>query len=88
MEVDVHAKPTKPKKWYRTLYIQVLIAIVAGITLGYLNRAWGIEMKPLGDGFIKLVKMMISPLIFLTVSLGIAGMNDMKKVGKQFKELD
>jgi len=82
MEVDVHAKPTKPKKWYRTLYIQVLIAIVAGITLGYLNRGWGIEMKPLGDGFIKLVKMMISPLIFLTVSLGIAGMNDMKKVGK------
>ena len=81
MEVDIHAKPVK-KKWYKTLYIQVLIAIVAGITLGYLNRGWGIEMKPLGDGFIKLVKMMISPLIFLTVSLGIAGMSDMKKVGK------
>ena len=82
MDIEIHAKPTVKKKWYKTLYIQVLIAIVAGITLGYMNRGWGIEMKPLGDGFIKLVKMMISPLIFLTVSLGIAGMNDMKKVGK------
>jgi aerobic C4-dicarboxylate transport protein len=82
MEVDVHAKPAKPTKWYKALYFQVLVAIVAGVLLGYFNRDWGIEMKPFGDGFINLVKMMIAPLIFLTVSLGIAGMNDMKKVGK------
>jgi len=81
MEVDVHAK-AKPTKWYKALYFQVLVAIVAGVLLGYFNRDWGIEMKPFGDGFISLVKMMIAPLIFLTVSLGIAGMNDMKKVGK------
>lgn len=82
MEIDLNAKPAKPKPWYRALYFQVIVAIVAGILLGYFNRDWGIDMKPLGDGFINLVKMMIAPLIFLTVSLGIAGMNDMKKVGK------
>nr|WP_294858440.1 dicarboxylate/amino acid:cation symporter [uncultured Fluviicola sp.] len=82
MEIDLNAKPAKPKPWYKALYFQVIVAIVAGVLLGYFNRDWGIDMKPLGDGFINLVKMMIAPLIFLTVSLGIAGMNDMKKVGK------
>ncbi len=82
MDIEIHAKPAKPTKWYKALYFQVLVAIVAGVLLGYFNRDWGVEMKPFGDGFINLVKMMIAPLIFLTVSLGIAGMNDMKKVGK------
>ena len=56
--------------------------MIAGIALGYFYPALGAEMKPLGDGFIKLIKMMIAPIIFCTVVIGIAGMEDMKKVGK------
>ncbi len=66
----------------RSLYVQVLLAIVAGLLLGHFFPATGAAMKPLGDGFIKLIKMMIAPIIFCTVVLGIAGMEDMKKVGK------
>jgi aerobic C4-dicarboxylate transport protein len=66
----------------RHLYFWVLLAIVAGGTLGYLDPAMGVAMKPLGDGFISLVKMLISPIIFCTVVLGIAGAGDMKKVGR------
>ena len=64
------------------LYFWVLIAIVAGGTLGFLDPAFAISLKPLGDGFIALVKMLISPVIFCTVVLGIAGAGDMKKVGR------
>ena len=64
------------------LYFWVLLAIVAGGTLGYLNPPMGVALKPFGDGFISLVKMMISPIIFCTVVLGIAGAGDMKKVGR------
>src|SRR6187431_85401 len=64
------------------LYFWVLLAIVAGGTLGYLNPAAGVALKPFGDGFISLVKMLISPIIFCTVVLGIAGAGDMKKVGR------
>lgn len=67
---------------FRSLYVQVLIAIAIGIALGYFYPDVGAQMKPLGDGFIKLIKMMIGPIIFCTVVLGIAGMEDMKKVGK------
>jgi aerobic C4-dicarboxylate transport protein len=67
---------------YRSLYVQVLAAVVAGVLLGSFYPALGAEMKPLGDGFIKLIKMMIAPIIFCTVVVGIAGMEDMKKVGK------
>lgn len=73
---------TKNKKWYQLLYIQVLFAIVVGVSLGYAYPDLGKNMQPLGDGFIKLVKMVIAPVIFLTVSTGIAGMNDLKKVGR------
>ena len=66
----------------RHLYFWVLLAIVAGGTLGYLDPKTGVAMKPLGDGFIALVKMLISPIIFCTVVLGIAGAGDMKKVGR------
>jgi aerobic C4-dicarboxylate transport protein len=65
-----------------SLYVQVLIAIAAGIMLGAVWPETGEAMKPLGDGFIKLIKMLIAPIIFCTVVLGIAGMEDMKKVGK------
>src|SRR5689334_20130125 len=64
------------------LYFWVLLAIVAGGTLGYLNPPMGVALKPFGDGFIALVKMLISPVIFCTVVLGIAGAGDMKKVGR------
>jgi aerobic C4-dicarboxylate transport protein len=67
---------------YRSLYFQVVCAVIAGVLLGYLYPAMGANMKPLGDGFIKLIKMMIAPIIFCTVVIGIAGMEDMKKVGK------
>jgi aerobic C4-dicarboxylate transport protein len=66
----------------RHLYFWVLVAIVTGGTLGYLSPGTGIALKPLGDGFIALVKMLISPIIFCTVVLGIAGAGDMKKVGR------
>jgi aerobic C4-dicarboxylate transport protein len=68
--------------FYKVLYIQVLIAIAVGIVLGVLQPHWGEAMKPLGDGFIKLIKMIIPAIIFCTVVSGISGMQDAKKVGR------
>src|SRR4051812_27195817 len=70
------------KKLTQALYIQVLLAIVIGIALGALAPDIAIQMKPLGDAFIKLIKMVIGPIVFCTVVSGIAGMQDMKKVGR------
>jgi aerobic C4-dicarboxylate transport protein len=70
------------KPFYKVLYVQVLFAIACGVLLGYFEPKLGIDLKPLGDGFIKLVKMIIAPVIFCTVVHGIAGMEDMKKVGR------
>ncbi len=70
------------KPWYRHLYAQVLCAIVLGILLGHFYPSLGEQMKPLGDAFIKLIKMIIAPIIFCTVVHGIASMEDMKKVGR------
>lgn len=70
------------KPFYKILYVQVLIAIAIGILLGHYYPTAAVAMKPLGDGFIKLIKMIIAPIIFCTVVLGIAGMDDMKKVGR------
>jgi aerobic C4-dicarboxylate transport protein len=67
---------------YKSLYVQVLFAVFLGVMLGQFYPALGTDMKPLGDGFIKLIKMMIAPIIFCTVVTGIAGMEDMKQVGK------
>ncbi|MES3006638.1 MAG: dicarboxylate/amino acid:cation symporter [Pseudomonadota bacterium] len=67
---------------YKSLYFQVLVAIAIGISLGVMAPELGAAMKPLGDGFIKLIKMIIAPVIFCTVVMGIAGMEDMKSVGK------
>ena len=69
-------------KLTRHLYFWVLLAIIAGATFGYVNPPAAVKLKPLGDGFIALVKMLISPIIFCTVVLGIAGAGDMKKVGR------
>jgi aerobic C4-dicarboxylate transport protein len=74
-------RPLK-KPFYRILYVQVIAAIVAGIVLGHFASKLAIDMKPLGDAFISLVKMVIGPIIFCTVVTGIAGMEDMKKVGR------
>jgi aerobic C4-dicarboxylate transport protein len=73
---------TAGKPFYRSLYFQVITAIIIGVVLGYFYPETGTAMKPLGDGFIKLIKMIIAPIIFCTVVVGIAGMEDMKKVGK------
>ncbi|PJM68527.1 dicarboxylate/amino acid:cation symporter [Achromobacter ruhlandii] len=81
IEVDQSA-PARKLKFYQILYVQVLFAIVVGILLGYFKPDLGQAMQPLGDGFIKLVKMIIAPVIFLTVATGIAAMSDLKKVGR------
>jgi len=67
---------------WKSLYVQVLIAIVLGVLVGWLWPATGAALKPLGDGFIKLVKMIITPVIFLTVVTGIAGMRDLRAFGR------
>ena len=76
------AESHAPKPIYRQLYFQVLTAIVLGVTVGHFWPEIGASLKPLGDGFVKLVKMIIAPVIFLTVTTGIAGMSDLKKVGR------
>ena len=68
--------------WYKILYVQVLIAIALGILIGYFWPHLGKELKPLGDGFIALIKMMIAPIIFCTVVHGISSMGDLKRVGR------
>ncbi len=73
---------TVRRPWYAILYIQVLIAIAIGILLGHFFPKTGTAMKPLGDAFIALIKMMIAPVIFCTVVHGIASMSDLKKVGR------
>ncbi len=72
----------------KSLWLQVFLAMVVGVVVGWLRPKLGVDMKPLGDGFIALVKMMIAPIIFCTVVHGIAGMNDMRRVGRvAFKTL-
>jgi len=71
-----------PRGWWKNLYVQVLVAMLIGVVLGVMNPDLGAAMKPLGDGFIKLVKMIIGPVIFLTVVVGIARMGDLKQVGR------
>jgi aerobic C4-dicarboxylate transport protein len=81
-----HAAPdpqeARSGHWYSHTYVQVLIAIVLGATLGHLQPQVGSALKPLGDAFIALVKMIISPVIFLTIVTGIAGMRDLAAVGR------
>ncbi len=78
----VRSEPAPRKPLYAQLYVQVLAAIAVGILLGHFYPQTGEAMKPLGDAFIKLVKMIIAPVIFLTIVTGIAGMSDLKKVGR------
>jgi aerobic C4-dicarboxylate transport protein len=81
------AQPASPpvphrRPWYAILYVQVLIAIALGVLIGHFYPATGTALKPLGDGFIALIKMMIAPVIFCTVVHGIASMRDLKKIGR------
>src|SRR3954447_16062179 len=75
--LSVHHRP-----FFKSLYFQVLTAIVLGALLGHFYPQLGEQMKPLGDAFIKCIKMIIAPIIFFTVVHGIASMRDMKKVGR------
>ncbi len=76
-------QPTaKPHRFYRSLYFQVIVGIILGVLLGAFYPSLGEQMKPLGDAFIKLIKMIIAPIIFFTVVVGIAGIGDMKKLGR------
>ena len=72
----------KRRPWYTVLYIQVLIAIVIGSVIGYVSPKTGTALKPLGDGFVALIRMIIAPLVFCVVVQGIASMGDLKKVGR------
>ena len=74
--------PPAPRAFYRHTYAQVLAAIIAGGLIGHFAPETGVALKPLGDGFIKLVKMVIAPVIFLTIVTGIAGMRDVASVGR------
>jgi len=80
--IPVQTHHAHPRKFYHHLYFQVLVAIAAGMLLGHFYPDLGASLKPLGDAFIKLVKMVIAPVIFLTVVTGIAGMSDLGKVGR------
>src|SRR5437870_13233647 len=83
MEASTATKAAAPRKpVYTHLYFQVLTAIVLGVLLGHFYPHLGEQMKPLGDGFIKLIRMLIAPIIFCTVVHGIASMDDLKKVGR------
>ncbi len=73
---------SSPIRWYRVLYIQVLMAVAFGIAVGYFYPTIGMSLRPLGDGFIKLVKMMIAPIIFCTVVHGMASVGDLRKLGR------
>jgi aerobic C4-dicarboxylate transport protein len=74
--------PPRRGPWYTILYVQVLLAIAVGVAVGYYDPKLGIQLKPLGDGFIALIRMMIAPVIFCTIVHGIASMGDLKKVGR------
>lgn len=76
------AEPKRKAPFYFSFWFQVCVAVVLAVVLGYLSPARAVAMKPLGDGFIRLITMIITPIIFCTVVSGIAGMQDMKKVGR------
>ena len=67
---------------YKSLYVQVLAGILAGVLLGVLRPETGVAMRPLGDGFIKLVRMLIAPIIFSTIVVGLARMGELRQVGR------
>lgn len=81
-ELKASSAPRKKAPWYRSLFLQILIAVVAGITIGHFWPTIGAGLRPLGDGFIQLIKMIIAPLIFLVIVTGISAVGDVKAVGR------
>src|SRR6201988_696289 len=82
MATETARPAARHQPWYRILYVQVLIAIALGVVVGRFYPHLGKELKPLGDGLIALIKMMIAPVIFCTVVHGISSMSDLKKIGR------
>src|SRR5271165_977138 len=87
MSTLIETSPTEStqprrKPFYASLWVQVLIAMVIAVVLGYVSPTRAVAMKPLGDAFIRMITMIITVLIFCTVVTGIAGMEDLKKVGR------
>jgi aerobic C4-dicarboxylate transport protein len=82
MQIVDAAGPAERVPFYRHLYVQVLVAIALGVAVGHFFPEWGVALKPLGDAFIKLVKMVIAPVIFLTIVTGIAGMRELQAIGR------
>src|SRR5437870_12524929 len=85
--MDSHARNTGDdivnfSRLLKLLYVQVLIGLALGIAVGHYWPEFGASLKPLGDGFVKLVKMMIAPVVFCTIVLGITSLNDGKEIGK------
>ena len=81
LNAPAHPQAHAPKPFYAHLYVQVIFAIVAGALIGHFYPQTGEALKPLGDAFIKLVKMIIAPVIFLTIVTGLAGMGTLRGVG-------
>jgi aerobic C4-dicarboxylate transport protein len=77
-----HPTPIATKKFYHALYFQVVVALILGIVVGYLWPGFGAALKPLGDGFVKLVKMMIAPVVFCTIVSGITSLSDTREIGR------
>src|SRR3546814_20336451 len=75
-------QPIARLPFYRQLYVQVLIAIAAGVAIGHFFPETGVALQPLGEAFIKLVKMIIAPVIFLTIVTGVAGMKELGAIGR------
>jgi len=82
MKREEPARPKKPARLYEILYVQVLFGAVVGVLLGHFWPHLGAQMKPFGDGFVKLVKMMIPPVVFCTIVVGINSLGDVKEIGK------
>ncbi|MGA8788987.1 MAG: cation:dicarboxylase symporter family transporter [Paenarthrobacter sp.] len=84
MKIPAPAAPVSPAKkpLYKSLFFQILVAVVLGIAIGYLWPSVGSALRPLGDGFIQLIKMIIAPLIFLVIVTGISAVGDVKSVGR------
>src|SRR5258708_33453623 len=74
--------PERRHRWYAALYVQVLVGIAAGIVVGWINPQAGEALRPIGDVFLKMIKMIIGLVIFCTVVNGLGGMSDLKKVGR------